>query len=126
MFPRAKSYRLPAAAVAGSGEAAEAVERQLQGSGDGNGDQAAAGGAKETAEPPRDASLSWYCQEDAEVLKVLPKAGDAVLFYDYTPSDAPGGGGLAQADPASMHAGCPPLNGTKLIATRWMRSALFT
>lgn len=63
----------------------------------------------------------WYCREDAEVLKVFPHSGDAVLFYDYVP----GVGGLAAADPASAHAGCPPLAGTKIIATRWMRSADF-
>lgn len=80
---------------------------------------------------------SSYCEEDSDVLKVFPQSGDAVLFYDYVPMDTPGYEGekedslhtqevnRALADPTSAHAGCPPLEGTKIIATRWMRSAQF-
>lgn len=81
---------------------------------------------------------SPYCDEDSDTLKVIPQAGDAILFYDYVPMDAPEYkkdvedlpemtevNDKALADPTSAHAGCPPLKGTKIIATRWMRSAQF-
>lgn len=68
-------------------------------------------------------AMPWYCQEDADVLKVLPSPGDAVIFWDYVPGD--GLDGLARSDHTSLHAGCPPLEGTKFIATRWMRAAEF-
>ncbi len=34
-------------------------------------------------------------------------------------------GDLAIPDPTSLHGGCPVLEGTKLIATRWIRAAEF-
>lgn len=45
---------------------------------------------------------------------------------DYVPS-GPGwrASDLAAPDPTSLHGGCPVLEGTKLIATRWIRSAEF-
>ena len=67
--------------------------------------------------------VPMYCQGNTNVLQVLPKSGDAVLFFDYVPGEGPDS--LAVPDPASVHAGCSPTRGTKLIATRWMRSAEF-
>lgn len=65
--------------------------------------------------------IPWYCKEDADVLKVEAQAGDGILFWGYSPGD----NATAIQDPASLHAGCPPLEGTKFIATRWIRSAGF-
>lgn len=46
------------------------------------------------------------------------KTGDALVFRNVT-SDG-------RADPMSLHAGAPVTNGTKLIATRWIRQAPFS
>lgn len=121
MFPHAKHYHLPASA-SGRVEAAEASRRALAA---GAAPSPAAGAAGDAAAPggPGAAGAAWYCQPDAEVLKVLSQPGDAVLFYDYVPADDPAAPPLADA--ASLHAGCPPLEGTKLIATRWLRAAEF-
>lgn len=80
--------------------------------------------------------LPWYCTKASEgkVLKVLPQPGDAIFFFNYIPG-APAeiinddlidhDNALAVADPTSAHSGCPPIEGTKMIATRWMRSSVF-
>ena len=75
--------------------------------------------------------MPWYCRDDLDeddsksnVIKTLPHSGDAVVFFDYIPGDNPNGEAIA--DPMSAHAGCPPIEGTKLIATRWIRSADFS
>lgn len=68
-----------------------------------------------------------YCRDDgtdSTALKTLPESGDAVVFFDYIPGEDQDG--LAMADPTSAHAGCPPIEGTKMIATRWIRSAEFS
>lgn len=75
-----------------------------------------AGGA--TASPP------WYCAPGAGVLAVSPRPGDAVVFWDYVPRE--GAGALAVGNGASMHGGCPVLEGEKFIATRWIRAAKFS
>jgi 2OG-Fe(II) oxygenase superfamily len=84
--------------------------------------------------------LPWYCRRESEgkVLKVLPQPGDAIFFFNYKPgtttttsnSDVEGivqndFNALAVVDPSAAHSGCPPLEGTKMIATRWMRSSNF-
>merc|ERR1711877_481 len=43
---------------------------------------------------------------------VKPAAGDAVLFYSLLPDNT--------EDPASLHASCPVIRGTKWSATIWM------
>lgn len=90
----------------------------------------AGGGGDEDALPPllqvsEGAEVPWYCREDAQILQASPSPGDALLFFDYLPAEG-GDGATAAADPASAHAGCPPLQGTKMIATRWMRAATFS
>jgi len=67
--------------------------------------------------------MPWYCKDGARVLKVQPDAGDAVLFFNYVPGQTPES--PAVQDPAAVHAGCPPLEGTKIIATSWIRSSRF-
>jgi hypothetical protein len=71
-----------------------------------------------------EAELPVYCRDDGNYLKILPEVGDAVFFFGYRPGEP--GQAAAPDVPASVHAGCPPLEGTKVIATRWMRSAEFT
>lgn len=68
-------------------------------------------------------SLAWYCNEDNDVLRVYPEAGDAIMFFNYIPGETPES--PAEADTTAVHAGCPPIEGTKVIATRWIRSAPF-
>ena len=79
--------------------------------------------------------VEWYCA-NPNVLGVAPKAGDAVLFWNYTPGDSAddiGSGSYADgsAKPAArrvfaaMHSGCPVVKGEKWITTRWIRSAPF-
>jgi hypothetical protein len=90
--------------------------------------------------------LPWYCskESDGKVFKVLPQPGDAVLFFNYVPRQEAAErygkigtkddgnlefddfNGLAVPDPMSAHSGCPPIIGTKMIATRWIRSSVFT
>ncbi|KAF4751982.1 hypothetical protein FOZ62_006623 [Perkinsus olseni] len=50
-------------------------------------------------------------------IRVPPKLGRAVLFYSY---DLEG-----KHDPASRHAACPVLKGTKWIAQRWFQGLDF-
>ncbi len=80
--------------------------------------------------------VEWYCS-DPKVLGVAPKAGDAVLFWNYTPGDPGDDGSGSFADgsarpaarrvlTAATHSGCPVLKGEKWITTRWIRSAPFT
>eukprot|EP01127_Copromyxa_protea_P009836 TRINITY_DN2347_c0_g1_i1.p1 TRINITY_DN2347_c0_g1~~TRINITY_DN2347_c0_g1_i1.p1 ORF type:complete len:173 (-),score=36.20 TRINITY_DN2347_c0_g1_i1:24-542(-) len=47
------------------------------------------------------------------VVEVKANAGDAVLFWDYTPENKP--------DRASLHGGKPVLEGTKWAMTKWIR-----
>merc|ERR1719204_448733 len=54
------------------------------------------------------------CQADVPgTLRVRPKRGRAVLFFNHDPA-----GGV---DRMSMHAGCPVVRGVKWIAQRWFR-----
>eukprot|EP00887_Chlorella_sp_A99_P006415 scaffold3.g6415.t1 len=74
----------------------------------------------------------WYCKTPG-VLGIKGHAGDALLFWDYAPSEGSGTGSYSDgsADPAArpiyaaMHSGCPVLEGEKFIATRWIRGAGF-
>jgi len=68
--------------------------------------------------------IPWYCKGDADVLSVKTEPGDALLFWGYSPSEQQPGG-LGVQEYGSVHAGCPPISGVKLIATRWIRSAEF-
>lgn len=76
--------------------------------------------------------IEWYCK-DAAVLGAAPQAGDAILFWNYTPGTGPGTGSFldGSAKPQArkvyeaMHSGCPVLQGEKWITTRWIRSAPF-
>jgi prolyl 4-hydroxylase len=47
-------------------------------------------------------------------LKVTPKKGNAVLFYNCQPD--------GKEDPLTLHGGAPVLQGTKWIATKWIHS----
>lgn len=74
-----------------------------------------------------DSGEGWYCQHD-EVLGDTASPGDALLFWDYRPSDGSGTGSFedgtadpnARPVPESMHSGCPVLSGEK-----WVRDRLF-
>lgn len=46
-------------------------------------------------------------------VKITPKKGNAVLFYNCLPD--------GREDPLTMHAGAPVIHGTKWIATKWLR-----
>lgn len=46
-------------------------------------------------------------------LKLQPKAGDAILFWNLHSA--------GHGDMQSMHAGCPPTGATKWIANKWFR-----
>jgi len=46
-------------------------------------------------------------------LKVQPKVGDAVLFFDMTP--------FAEGDPKSLHGSDPVIKGVKYAMTKWIR-----
>lgn len=80
-----------------------------------------------------------FCQNPL-YFKLQPSPGDAVLFWDYIPrSDIdnhatyPRSGTWEHAnatteainDNASLHGGCPVIDGEKWIATKWIRSAIF-
>uniref|UniRef100_A0A1D1ZNZ9 Fe2OG dioxygenase domain-containing protein n=1 Tax=Auxenochlorella protothecoides TaxID=3075 RepID=A0A1D1ZNZ9_AUXPR len=58
----------------------------------------------------------------SDTLRLSPAAGDAVLFWDYVPTDDPG---LAVPDPHALHGGCPVRAGQKFIVTRWIRASRF-
>lgn len=90
------------------------------------------GGAPDFRSGPK----GWYCNDPA-VLKVNPRPGDAVLFWDYIPRPDigdhkmyPRSGGHdtsnsdteAFDDPTALHGGCPVVEGEKWIATRWIRT----
>jgi len=47
-------------------------------------------------------------------LSVQAKAGDAVLFWDFTPNSQP--------DPNSLHGGSPVIRGEKWSMTKWIRA----
>ena len=75
-----------------------------------------AGGGGET-HFPRSGGLplpaTYRCNETAVGLKVEPKLGSAVMFYNLRPD-----GGL---EPFSLHGGCPPAaGGTKLAINQWL------
>jgi prolyl 4-hydroxylase len=53
---------------------------------------------------------TWFPRAN---LKVKPAKGDALLFYDVLPDN--------KVDAMSEHAGRPVIDGTKWIATRWIR-----
>eukprot|EP00887_Chlorella_sp_A99_P006413 scaffold3.g6413.t1 len=76
----------------------------------------------EEEEDEEEGSIAEYCRPDADTLQVLPEAGSAVIFWSYVPSGDPA---VAVPDAASLHGGCPVLEGTKLIATRWIRASEF-
>jgi len=46
-------------------------------------------------------------------IRVSPKAGDALLFYDLTPT--------GEGDTNSFHAGEPVIKGSKWALTKWIR-----
>lgn len=47
-------------------------------------------------------------------LSVKPKMGDALLFWNLKPD--------CSVDPLSMHGGCPVINGSKWLATKWIHT----
>ncbi|KAF4664616.1 hypothetical protein FOL47_005039, partial [Perkinsus chesapeaki] len=63
--------------------------------------------------------LSLCCQKDEVqgTIRIPPKLGRAVLFYSY---DLEG-----RHDPASRHAACPVIKGTKWITQRWFQGTDF-
>lgn len=50
-------------------------------------------------------------------IRVFPKKGNAILFYNVTPDGID--------DPRSFHGGAPVLGGEKWIVTKWLRSGVF-
>ena len=50
-------------------------------------------------------------------VSVIPKKGDALLFYSCTPS--------GEIDPYTLHGGAPVKGGEKWIATKWIRMGVF-
>ncbi|KAJ3676339.1 hypothetical protein LUZ60_003751 [Juncus effusus] len=62
----------------------------------------------------REEALSECAQHG---VAVKPRKGDALLFFSLLPD--------ATADPKSLHAGCPVLDGEKWSATKWIRVASF-
>jgi hypothetical protein len=59
--------------------------------------------------PPRLPARPAACARNG--LGVRPRRGDALLFFSLKPDGA-------TQDPASLHAGCPVVRGTKWIATK--------
>ena len=57
---------------------------------------------------PRDA---WEC-EKSKGLKVSPKRGNIILWYNLLPNGV--------LDQNSLHSGCPVLEGTKWAANKWI------
>jgi hypothetical protein len=56
----------------------------------------------------------------------MPLWAHAPAPRDYVPaSSGYQPGELAAPDPTSLHGGCPVLEGTKVIATRWIRASEF-
>lgn len=120
MFPRATSYRVPAAGQ-GSGIQPDRPASTLAAQSRRSLQQHGSGVLTASAEVP------WYCQPGADALQVQAPPGSAVLFWDFVPVGADWRpGDLAQPDPTSLHGGCPVLAGQKLIATRWIRAADFS
>ena len=50
-------------------------------------------------------------------IKIRPKKGNALLFYNTTPEGT--------EDPRSFHGGAPVIKGEKWIATKWLRTGVF-
>jgi prolyl 4-hydroxylase len=50
-------------------------------------------------------------------VSITPKKGDAVLFYNVTPT--------GEVDSKSLHGGSPVLGGEKWIITKWIREGVF-
>lgn len=49
---------------------------------------------------------------------MYPKKGDALLFYNIHPNGT--------FDKHSLHGGCPVRQGTKWVATKWVRDKCFS
>ena len=62
-----------------------------------------------------------YCAEGGGALRVTPKRGKAVLFYNHELDEQAGWKG--QIDWFSMHAACPVRAGTKWLANHWVMLA---
>eukprot|EP00951_Prasinocladus_malaysianus_P006636 scaffold47188_cov56-Prasinocladus_malaysianus.AAC.1 len=72
-------------------------------------------------------------------MQITPKAGDALLFYNYDIREGwkdvhadPSGSAMdgkaetdAVVDLTSLHASCPVLQGEKWVATKWLRSSFY-
>ncbi|XP_010548243.1 PREDICTED: prolyl 4-hydroxylase 5 [Tarenaya hassleriana] len=59
-------------------------------------------------------AVPWWnelSQCGKEGLSVMPKMGDALLFWSMTPD--------ASLDPSSLHGGCPVIKGNKWSSTKW-------
>jgi prolyl 4-hydroxylase len=60
--------------------------------------------------------FDWACEDpNADVVKVKPKKGAAVLFYSYTPD--------GKLDPLTVHGGCPVKKGVKYITQQWIKAS---
>ncbi|PRW59635.1 putative prolyl 4-hydroxylase 10 isoform A [Chlorella sorokiniana] len=137
VFPHARSYRVPklepqpGISLQGGAQQAGGQLGTAGSGGAGSGEAAVAQSRRRLAQHGSgvlsdDVEVPWYCAEGASALQVSPPPGTAVLFWDYVPSGPEWQpGDIAQPDPASLHGGCPVVEGTKLIATRWIRAAEF-
>lgn len=68
-----------------------------------------------------DSNATRYCDpglSNDDVLRIIPKKGRAVLFYNYDVVD----GWVGTVDTGSMHGSCPVSNGSpsKIIANHWI------
>lgn len=68
---------------------------------------------KEGVNGPSRVIQDWRNCDDGS-FKYAPRAGDAVLFWTVDPDQ--------EINPRALHGGCPIINGTKWVMTKWLRS----
>lgn len=55
-----------------------------------------------------------YCKNEKDILRVKPRKGRAILFYNHDEHQ--------NIEQEALHGGCPPLKGDKYFVTRWVRN----
>ena len=60
-----------------------------------------------------------YCDENADNLKVKPKKGKALIWFNHLVNDETKW--MGDQDVYSMHTGCPVTKGEKWIANHWIQ-----
>eukprot|EP01123_Difflugia_compressa_P015511 TRINITY_DN8764_c0_g1_i1.p1 TRINITY_DN8764_c0_g1~~TRINITY_DN8764_c0_g1_i1.p1 ORF type:complete len:146 (-),score=27.77 TRINITY_DN8764_c0_g1_i1:86-496(-) len=66
---------------------------------------------------PEEGGETYFPQAKPNPIKVVPKQGDAVLFWNGTPE--------GKTDPNSLHGSLPVIIGTKWALTKWIRAGKF-